>query len=563
MAASVAARAASSTSLRSVCFCVCSDTMRKDFLAQFARLDHDVMEKLALFEPPEREVVQLLTKNFLYSFTDSLAHQLHTTTVPVQLRSASLSQSALQLAPITIARNKLPGSSDEEPQPTTSSTATSSSSGTPALQPVACSGAQRASGRDTPTGSPPAQPSPISVPVPPRLPVRIFRLIIVGGGFCGSYLVRSLVQHPHLHITLIDNKEYFEYTASIPKVLLHPAHHKNVTFSHEEQLKQQFKRSQYTVAKKDALAEPCPVPHRFVCGEVSTVSASAVHVGLERLPYDYLVVCTGLHYPSGFKNTGASVTDEYRGKQLMLEFRRIREAASCLIIGGGSTGIEIAGEIRDAFPDKLIQILTDRSRFLHRSPPNVHDAIVRAFDAKNIKWSVNESVLRYDERRQCFVTSKNGELRAGKAFWCGGPVPLTGFMHTHFGDQLERGYIRVNDRLQWEGYSNMFAGGDCCNTREEKMACRAMEHAHILVHNLCELVAARVAEEKGETRHSPRMLAYRPPQGPDMQIISIGTDQGHRDRTGQDSREEERPRGTTRRRGDGAAREADCRATDK
>lgn len=46
------------------------------------------------------------------------------------------------------------------------------------------------------------------------------------------------------------------------------------------------------------------------------------------------------------------------------------------------------------------------------------------------------------------------------------------------------GALKVNDHLQVEGFSNVFAVGDCANVEEPKMAYHAELHAAIAVNNI-------------------------------------------------------------------------------
>ena len=47
-----------------------------------------------------------------------------------------------------------------------------------------------------------------------------------------------------------------------------------------------------------------------------------------------------------------------------------------------------------------------------------------------------------------------------------------------------RNRIRVTPDLMVEGFSNVYAIGDCCNTEEEKMAPHAETHAECVVENI-------------------------------------------------------------------------------
>lgn len=48
----------------------------------------------------------------------------------------------------------------------------------------------------------------------------------------------------------------------------------------------------------------------------------------------------------------------------------------------------------------------------------------------------------------------------------------------------EAGRIKVNSFLQVEGLTNIYAVGDCCNTKEDKMAAFAGKHGETVAANL-------------------------------------------------------------------------------
>ena len=48
----------------------------------------------------------------------------------------------------------------------------------------------------------------------------------------------------------------------------------------------------------------------------------------------------------------------------------------------------------------------------------------------------------------------------------------------------ENGRIKVNEYLQVEGLTNVYAIGDCCNTTEDKMAAFAGRHGELVSANL-------------------------------------------------------------------------------
>ena len=50
------------------------------------------------------------------------------------------------------------------------------------------------------------------------------RVVVVGGGFAGSNVVCGLEKDERFSVTLIDTKDYFEFTPGVLRVLVEPEH---------------------------------------------------------------------------------------------------------------------------------------------------------------------------------------------------------------------------------------------------------------------------------------------------------------------------------------------------
>ena len=48
------------------------------------------------------------------------------------------------------------------------------------------------------------------------------RVLVVGGSFSGGFVARDLKKH--FHVTVVDAKEYFEYTPGVLRAFVKPAH---------------------------------------------------------------------------------------------------------------------------------------------------------------------------------------------------------------------------------------------------------------------------------------------------------------------------------------------------
>ncbi|KAI9221813.1 hypothetical protein BC828DRAFT_414547 [Blastocladiella britannica] len=152
------------------------------------------------------------------------------------------------------------------------------------------------------------------------------RVVIVGGGFCGAIVAKLLDPMDAFHVTLIDAKPFFEYTAAIVR-LLSTTSISPITFPHSAYLQ----RGQLLLSR------------------CTRITPTEVHLdGGGAVPFDYCVLATGSSYPSGIK-AAATLSATYRARSLALDHERLRRARNVLVIGGGTVGVEIAAEIASVF----------------------------------------------------------------------------------------------------------------------------------------------------------------------------------------------------------------------
>ena len=173
--------------------------------------------------------------------------------------------------------------------------------------------------------------------------------MIVGGNFAGLAALRELQNNPLFRVILVDQREYFEYTPGILRLFLEPH------FIHK-------------------LAFPLPHgSHQIIQGTVTNTAdkqlnyTDAATRQSKTLEFDYLILATGstYHYPVTASPSETSITA--RAKGWKMSARKVQEASSILILGGGAVGTELAAEIVDHYSCKKKTVtLVDAS---HRLVP--------------------------------------------------------------------------------------------------------------------------------------------------------------------------------------------------
>ncbi|KAF2074220.1 hypothetical protein CYY_004466 [Polysphondylium violaceum] len=312
------------------------------------------------------------------------------------------------------------------------------------------------------------------------------RVVIIGGGFSGSIVAQKLEND--YQVTLIDTKDFFEFTPSILRTIVEPTHVRKIQVFHSHYLKNT------NVVQKEVMG----VAEREVVLDDRTIG------------FDYLVINSGSSYNSPFKES--SVVASARANTLRENYYHIRKLKKILIIGGGIVGVELAAEIVSSFKGKEVTIVHSQSKLMNRFPKKAIKYAEQYLLDRGVRIIYNERVIAH--RGNVFVTDQASEIIADQAFLCTGIAPNSGFIRNSYPDALsEFGYIKANEFLQMAGstyYRNIFVSGDVLDVREEKLAQTAECTASIVVNNINAL----------ETRSEHKFKSYRPFSKP--VLVSLG-----------------------------------------
>ncbi len=291
------------------------------------------------------------------------------------------------------------------------------------------------------------------------------RVVIIGGGFAGTYAAKKLEKN--FDVTLIDTKEYFEYTPGILRVIVNPKHIKKLQVLHSHYLKRAS----------------------IIVGKVNEVSRDYVRLKTGRkISFDYLIISSGSSYDFPVKESGIVKTT--RASHLRGYYDSLCKAKKVLIIGGGLVGVEMAAEIVAHYSDKEITIVSSRENLIYRNNLKTIKYAKDFLREKGVEIINGERVV--SNKGKVYKTDKGRELSADLVFLCTGIKPNFEFMKKNFSSKLdEKGFIKVNETLQLLGHDNIFVVGDIASVNEEKTAQNAKKHACIAVCNIFDLEKGR------------------------------------------------------------------------
>ncbi len=290
------------------------------------------------------------------------------------------------------------------------------------------------------------------------------KVVIIGGGFTGSKVAKSLENE--FDVTLIDTKNYFEFTPSVLSAITDPTSIDNIQLMHLHYLKKA----------------------KLIVGKVEKISEKEVFVDKRKIAFDYLVISSGSKYSFPFKEHDALMTN--RANRLRAHYSDLQNSKNILIIGGGLSGVELAGEIVTKYKDKIITVVHAMDRLIERQPLKASRYVQKFLEKNRVKIVFNEMIkgskrIGNDEE---FFTDKGTRIKSELAFLCVGITPNSEFMKKSFPKLIDgKGYISTDEFLNLKGFKNIFVGGDVTDIKEEKTAQVSLEHAEIIKKNLINL----------------------------------------------------------------------------
>ncbi|MDT0643791.1 NAD(P)/FAD-dependent oxidoreductase [Zunongwangia sp. F363] len=303
------------------------------------------------------------------------------------------------------------------------------------------------------------------------------RIIIIGGGFAGINLARSLAGNSQFQITLVDKNNYNFFPPLLYQVSTGYLDPSSITYP----IRNLFRGKEN---------------FHFWMGELQEVVPQQKKIILDNgeLPYDYLVLATGtktnffgLEQLKEHAIPMKTLEDALSMRNILLQrleaASRIKDKEERLpwltmvIGGGGPTGVEISGmfaelrnnTIRKEFPELAgsgakIYLVNGGNELLSPMSKKSQEYALKNLKQMGVDVVLNTRIVDYDGEK---VSLKNGKyIRSKNLIWATG---VTGLIFKGIPTEAyDRGNrLKVNEINQVEGLENIFAIGDCCIQRTD------------------------------------------------------------------------------------------------
>jgi apoptosis-inducing factor 2 len=332
-------------------------------------------------------------------------------------------------------------------------------------------------------------------------------VVIVGGGYGGTLVAREL--DAEADVILVEPRDAFVNAAASLRALTRQEWAPNAFFPYG------------TLLERGRVIRDRAVS---VNPEGVTLASGAF------VRADYLVLATGSGYPYPAKPHASATGVARQLDDLRATHKELSGAGRVLIVGAGPVGLELAGEIKDVWPDKGVIVVDRSGRLLPGFLAEVREALHRQLDERGIELRLGTGLTALPPipaavaGRFSVTTDRGEQIEAEIWFRAFGVQINTGYLTDGKLTPLTaEGTIPVTEHLNVRGYDNVYAIGDVAALPDPKMASYAMEHAAIAAAN----IAAQLAGNRAEAVHTPtpdrRILL---PLGPHAGVGQLPTADG-------------------------------------
>ena len=299
-------------------------------------------------------------------------------------------------------------------------------------------------------------------------------VVVVGAGFAGLNVVRGL-RREDVDITLIDRHNYHLFQPLLYQVATAALEPADISGP----LRQLVRGERTSV----------------LLGEVEAVDVAARRVRLldRTLAYDYLVIATGAahsyfgHDEWACRAPGLKTVEDaleirrrilyaFEAAERELDPAKQREWLTFVVIGGGPTGVELAGalaeisrqtrarEFRHIDPTKArVLLLEGLPRLLTAYSEDLSERARRSLECLGVEVHTSTLVTNIDRHQ---VHSKAFSVASRTVLWAAGVAASP--IARSLGTELDKaGRVRVTPQLTVAGHDEIFVVGDLVNLKQD------------------------------------------------------------------------------------------------
>ncbi|MBC7523059.1 MAG: NAD(P)/FAD-dependent oxidoreductase [Flavobacterium sp.] len=331
------------------------------------------------------------------------------------------------------------------------------------------------------------------------------RVVIIGAGFAGLSLARKL-RNKNLQVVLIDKHNYHTFQPLLYQVATGGLEAGSIAYPIRKVI-QEYKDFYFRLTS----VKEIDTKNQKIISEIGELS------------YDYLVLATGSKtnffgnkeiernsmsmktIPQSL-NIRSLILENFEQAVLLTDEIEKNSLINFVLVGGGPTGVELAGALAEMkkailqkdYPDldiakMQINLVQSGDRILNTMSEKSSSEAEKFLTDLGVKVWKNVRVTNYDGKT--ITTNSDFSFETATVIWTAGVqgALVSGLDRTAIIDKIER--IKVNQYNQIDGYQNLFAIGDICVMETLKypqghpmMAQPALQQGDLLAKNLVLLV---------------------------------------------------------------------------
>ncbi|MBB5159839.1 NAD(P)/FAD-dependent oxidoreductase [Saccharopolyspora phatthalungensis] len=318
-------------------------------------------------------------------------------------------------------------------------------------------------------------------------------VVVIGGGYAGIAAAKDL--DDVAHVVLVEPRDAFVHNVAALRGLVDPAWAHRLFYPYDELLNR----------------------GRVVRDRARKVDPAGVTLDSgRRFDADYIVLATGSTYPFPAK---FDVADSASAKaRIRATYDELTRAEHVLLLGAGPVGLELAGELKAAWPDKAVTIVDPAHDILVGGlPAELRTELRRQLAELNVELVLG-APLHEDPPSEpgevkgfTATTTRGREIAADIWFRCYGIRPNSDYLAGGLeAARTPTGAIEVTPELHLPDAPTVFAIGDVTAIPEAKMAKAAGEHARIAAANIRTLILG----DQNLSAYTPAAPSIALPLGP-------------------------------------------------
>jgi NADH dehydrogenase FAD-containing subunit len=269
------------------------------------------------------------------------------------------------------------------------------------------------------------------------------RVVIVGGGYAGANLARALDKVAE--VCVIEARDRFVHNVAAIRSVVTPSLLARTVIPYDRLLKRGQVRQGV-------------VTHAFD-GGVKLATGETIEA-------DVVIVATGSRYASPFKPDEHGREGFERG--VKAAHANLLAANEVAIVGGGAVGVELAGEIATAHPDKRVTIVSSTPALMPGYAPRLARSLEAQLREKGVRLRLStrvETLQAHDEPFFGALACLPDALESQLVFPALGARPVTAIFQSMPSASFDaQGRVQVDAWLRPAGAQRLFAIGDAAST---------------------------------------------------------------------------------------------------